>query len=252
MTVNLELDGKVALVTGSSAGIGFAIAKQLAEERCRVVLNGRNAARLEKAQSQIPNTYAFVADVCDLDAGQKLVQGTLDQLGRLDILVCNVGSGASLPPGEETPDEWHRVMNINLYATTQTIWAASKALQASGGNIICISSICGIEALGCPIPYAAAKAALESYVRNAARSFGRFGVRINSIAPGNILFTGSVWDRKLKVNQPAVNDILEREVALQRLGQPEDIAHLTAYLASPLASFITGATYVVDGGQLRS
>ena len=91
-----------------------------------------------------------------------------------------------------------------------------------------------------------------SYVRNAARWMGRHGVRINSVAPGNILFPGSVWERKLKENGAAVEDMLAREVALGKLGSPEDVARMTAWLASPLASFITGATYVVDGGQLKS
>jgi 3-oxoacyl-[acyl-carrier protein] reductase len=168
------------------------------------------------------------------------------------VLVCNVGSGASMPPGKETPDEWRRVLDINLLAATQAVWAATDALIASRGSIVCISSICGIEALGCPVPYAAAKAALESYVHNAARWMGKHGVRINSVAPGNILFPGSVWERKLKENRAAVDDMLAREVALGKLGSPEDVARMAAWLASSLASFITGATFVVDGGQLKS
>jgi 3-oxoacyl-[acyl-carrier protein] reductase len=250
--MNLELEGKVALVTGSSAGIGLAIAKQLAREGCTVVLNGRDAARLRTAQSEVPGANALAADVRDAQACQTLMQRVLVQHSRLDALICNVGSGASVSPGDETPDEWRRVLDINLHAATQTVWAATDALTASRGSIVCISSICGIEALGCPTPYAAAKAALESYVRNAARWMGRQGVRINSVAPGNILFPGSVWERKLKENKAAVERMLARDVALGKLGSPEDVARMVAWLASPLASFITGATFVVDGGQLRS
>lgn len=250
--MNLELDGKVALVTGSSAGIGFEIARQLALEGCQVVLNGRNPERLRSAQTRIPGASSVLADVRDQQACQLLIQSVVELHGRLDVLVCNVGSGASVPPGKETPAEWHRVLDINLHSTTQTVWAASDALVASRGNVICISSICGVEALGCPVPYAAAKAAVESYVRNSARSFGRHGVRINSIAPGNIVFEGSVWERKLKEDHAAVESMLMRDVALARLGSPQDVARLAAYLASPLGAFITGATYVVDGGQLRS
>ncbi len=250
--MNLELDGKVALVTGSSAGIGFEIARLLALEGCQVVLNGRGPERLQAAQERIPGASSVLADVRDPESCQALMQWVVERYGRLDVLVCNVGSGASVPPGKETPAEWHRMLDINLHSTTQAVWAATDALAANRGNVICISSICGIEALGCPVAYATAKAAIQSYVRNMARPLGKKGVRINSIAPGNILFEGSVWERKLKEDPAAVETMLARDVALARLGHPEDVARLTAYLASPLGAFITGATYVVDGGQLRS
>lgn len=250
--MNLELSGKIALITGSSAGIGLAIARQLQEEGCTIVLNGRDPARLSAAQASLSGSSQVVADARDPAACEVMIAEVLALHGRLDILVCNIGSGASVPPGQETPHEIQRVLDINLHATTNAVWAATDALVASKGNIICISSICGIEALGCPVPYAVAKAALQSYVLNSARAFGSWGVRINSIAPGNILFEGSVWDRKLKQDRAAVEAMLARDVSLGCLGTPTDVARMAAYLASPLAAFITGATYVVDGGQLRS
>ncbi len=250
--MHLELAGKVALVTGSSAGIGLVIARTLAAEGALVVLSGRNSGRLEEAKMTLPGATAVTADVRDPTECQRLVSEVVTEHARIDILVCNVGSGASLPPGQETPEEWRRVLDTNLHATTQMVWAATNALAAAGGNVVCISSICGLEALGCPVPYAAAKAALESYVRNAARPLGTRGVRINSVAPGNILFPGSTWERKLAADEAGVNAMLQRDVALRSLGRPEDVARLVAYLASPMAAFITGATCVVDGGQIRS
>jgi len=250
--VDLELTGKVVLVTGSSFGIGLAIARSLAAEGATVVLNGREQARLAAVAGELPGAVAFAADVRDPAACQALAAQVLAHHGRLDGLVCNVGSGASVPPGQETPEEWRRVLDLNLHAATQMVWAAGEALAATRGCVVCISSICGLEALGCPVAYAGAKAALESFVRNAARPLGRKGVRINSIAPGNILFPGSVWERKRREDPAAVDAMLARDVPLSRLGAPEDVARLATYLISPLAGFITGATHVVDGGQTRS
>ena len=144
------------------------------------------------------------------------------------------------------------MLSINLFSATNAVAAATPLLKANGGAIVCISSICGVEALGCPLAYGAAKAALNSYVRGAARELGGSNVRINAIAPGNVLFSGSVWEHKLAENREAVQGMLEREVALGRLGTPEEIADMTAFLASSRASFTTGAVFVIDGGQVRS
>ncbi len=249
--MDLELSGKVVLVTGSSSGIGLAIATAFHSEGATVVLNGRSHARLERAASTLPGSSTVSADVRDPDACGSLVDAVLDRYGRLDVLVCNVGSGASVSPGTETPEEWRRMLDLNFHSAVQMVGAATEALVGAQGNVICISSICGIEALGCPVPYAAAKAALEGYVHNAARHLGRQGVRINSVAPGNVLFPGSVWERKVNEDKAGVDAMLEREVALARLGKPEDVASVVTFLASGRAAFITGATYVVDGGQLR-
>jgi 3-oxoacyl-[acyl-carrier protein] reductase len=121
----------------------------------------------------------------------------------------------------------------------------------TGSAIICISSICGLAALGAPVTYSAAKAALNATVKGLARPLAKEGIRINAVAPGNILFPGGTWDRKLQEDKDGVEAMLTREVALGRLGTPGEIAGLVTFLASPRAGFITGAIYVADGGQLR-
>jgi 3-oxoacyl-[acyl-carrier protein] reductase len=250
--MQLDLSEKVALITGSSKGIGWAIAQTLHAEGCRVALNGRNEADLTVATTQLDGSIGVVGDVTEPAQARRIVAEVLRTFGRLDILVCNVGSGRSVPPGNETADEWKRVFAQNLWSTTNSVEAAREALEASKGVIVCISSICGLEVIaGAPVTYSAAKSALHAYVRGIARPFGKQGVRINAVAPGNILFDGSVWSRKLAEDTKAVQTMLAKDVALGSLGTPADVASLVAYLASPRSGFATGSVWTLDGGQVR-
>ncbi len=249
--MDLGLSDKVVLVTGSSRGIGFAIAKNLITEGCIVVLNGRDRDALADAASRLGNPPALAADVSKVAACEELVSFAREKGGRLDALVCNVGSGRAAPPGEETADEWQHMFNVNLAATTHMVNAARPALADTGGAIVCTSSIAGIEALGAPVTYSAAKAALNSFVRGIARPLARSGIRINGLAPGNINFEGSVWDERLRDDPDAVKSMLETEVALGRLGHADEIADVAAFLLSERASFMTGTIVVADGGQVR-
>jgi 3-oxoacyl-[acyl-carrier protein] reductase len=251
--MQLELSGKKALVTGSSKGIGRAIAEALRSEGCKVALNGRNPSDLATTIAELSGTIGVVGDVTNLDDARRVVSEVIKSFGQLDILVCNVGSGRSVPPGEETAKEWQRMFAVNLWSTTNSVEAARDALTASKGVIVCVSSICGLEVIpGAPVAYSAAKAALHAYVRGIARPLAKQGVRINAVAPGNILFDGSVWSSKLAENKEAVKVLLERDVALGCLGAPCDVANLVTFLASPRAGFSTGSIWALDGGQVHS
>ena len=251
--MQLDLSGKIALVTGSSKGIGWAIAQTLHTEGCRVALNGCNAADLNAAATQLAGSIGVVGDVTQPAQARQMVAEVLSTFGRLDILVCNVGSGRSVPPGHETAEEWHRLFALNLWSTTNSVEAARDALAASKGVIVCISSICGLEVIpGAPVTYSAAKAALHAYVRGIARPLGKQGVRINAVAPGNILFDGSVWKHKLADDATGVQAMLAKNVALGSLGAPDDVASLVAYMASPRSSFASGSVWTLDGGQVHA
>lgn len=248
--MDLHLDGKTALVTGSTKGIGLAIAKRLKEEGCNVIINSRNQVDIDKLVKE----YGFSgikADVTSQSDANILINKSIKEFGKIDIVVCNVGSGRSVSPSEETYEEWQRVFNLNLFSTTNTVKSAYEEIRKNKGTIVCVSSICGVAALGAPITYSSAKSALNAYVKGIARPLGQSGARINAVALGNILFDGSVWELKLKEDKDDVYDMLGKEVALNKLGSTDEVADIVSYLASERSSFITGSIIIADGGQIR-
>jgi 3-oxoacyl-[acyl-carrier protein] reductase len=251
--MELELKNKIALITGSSKGIGKAIANSLKQEECKIILNGRTNSTLKKiAKSMGEGTDYFVADVTNKKSCIKLRDYILKKYGRLDILVCNVGDGVSVSPGNETEKEWEKMLGINLISATNMIQTFKKLLTKSNGSITCISSIAGIETINAPITYATAKSALNTYVKQMSRPLAEEKIRINAVVPGNIIFENSVWDKKLKKNPKKVKNFIKNQVPLKRFGKPEEIGDVVSFLSSTKASFITGSVVVIDGGQTRS
>ncbi len=253
--MNLNFKNKIVLVTGSSSGLGFFIARSFLQHGAKVVINGRKDINLKRALKNIKskNAFSIKADVSNVSEAYDLIKQINQKFGKLDLVVCNVGSGKSVSPGDETYEEWQRIFSINLWSTTNIVEASKNMLSISKGSIICISSICGQEViLNAPITYSVAKAALNAYVKGISRPLGKIGIRINAISPGNILFKGSVWEEKIEKNPDMVEDMISNQVPLGRFGTAKEIADLSLWLGSSYTSFCTGSIYTIDGGQTRS
>mgnify|MGYP006080938071 CR=1 FL=1 len=251
--MDLNLKNKKVFISGSSKGIGLCIAKKFINEGANVVINSRDAQYLEIISGSLDNCNGIAGDVSNYKEALEIVTKSANILRGIDILVCNVGSGSSVLPGQETYDEWQRVFNINFYSATNLVEASRPFLSESKGSIVCISSICGHETIhGAPVTYSVAKSALNTYVKSISYPMAKEGIRINAVAPGNINFKGSSWSKKMTQNPKAVKEILEKNVPLNKFGTPDDIANISLWLSSDLANFVTGAIFTSDGGQTRS
>ncbi len=262
--MDLDLTEQRVLVTGSTRGIGKGIAEAFLLEGAKVTLNGRSKGVLDaivleflKPPIKKEQISSYVGDLCEPEPLLSLRE-QLELQGDLDHLVCNIGSGKSFGPLLEDENEWQKMFNINLFSAVRCVREMLDLLKKSAEkkkaatSITLIGSICGMEALGCPSAYAAAKAALISYMNTMAKALGKFNIRINVISPGNISFPGSTWETKFNQNPSVVNEMLQREVALSRFGSVEEISRVVVFLASKHAAFVTGAHWIVDGGQTRS
>lgn len=265
--MDLNLAGYNVVVTGSSKGIGKAIAKSFIDEGANVALTGRDIHALTEAKDELiqlkkGHVLDFAGDLINLETLQQFKSKLKQQWSVIDTLVCNIGSGRAPVNFTETTEDWQKQFDINLFSAVNAIKVLWELLVEGSANknqpfkksIICISSICGYENLDVPvpIPYAAAKAALNSFVKNVMKPCAKAGIRINVVSPGNILFPGSGWERRVKETPELVDQMLRTEVPLECLGAPEDIASVVTFLASEKARFVTGANWVVDGGQTRS
>ena len=256
--MDLGLKDKVVFVAGASRGIGKGIARAFLDEGARVVITGRDSLALSAAAAELgagraDRVMTFAGDLAQRSIALEACRQATARWGGVDALVCNVGSGSAKNGWALTDADWEPVFQINLWATVRLVEVFLPGMmEAKRGSITLISSIAGLESLGAPIPYGVAKAALEHYSKDLARRVGGCGVRVNTVAPGNILFPGGSWQRKLDADPAGVSAMICSEVPLGRFGTPEEIGAAVAFLASDRAAFITGACLVVDGGQTRA
>ena len=242
----IPTESRVALISGSTHGIGKAIAHRFVDDGWTVVQNSRNPI----LDSELVGAKHFIADVTNLVECKSLVGSVISEFGQIDALVCNTGSGSDIGVEFSKMERWDHFLRINVNSTSNLISAALSALKKSKGSVIAISSICGIVSIeGAPIEYSAAKAALNTYIKSLAIKHGHEGVRFNIVAPGNVFFSGSTWDRKWKDDKAATMAYISENVPMKGFVDPLEVAAAVAFLASQESSSTTGAVLVIDRGQ---
>lgn len=245
----MDLEGKVALVTGGSIGIGTGISLDLARNGADVALTYRKheeeaKAVAEKIKAMGRKAQAYKIDVSDFSAVQNLVKQVIQEFGRLDILVNNAGMNWDGVVWKMTEEQWDAVINVDLKGTFNFLRAVAPVFkEQNSGKIVNITSINGLRGKFGQVNYSAAKAGAIGLTKAAAKELGKYNVNVNSIAPG-MIETEMIKDLPEEFKKKAAE-----ETVFNRLGQPEDIAHLVSFLSSDKAKHITGEVIKVDGGQ---
>jgi 3-oxoacyl-[acyl-carrier protein] reductase len=248
--MQIGFKGKRVVVAGGSKGIGRSIALGFADAGAAVSICARGRPALDKTAAEIAargvKAHAAVCDLADKAAIASYVAAAADALGGLDILVNNAsGFGAS-----DDEAGWARSLDIDVMATVRASRAAIPFIEkAGGGAILNISSISGYRASSRTAPYAAVKAAVINYTLSQALMLAPKKIRVNAIAPGSIEFPGGMWEER-KTSNPQLYNAILRSIPWGRLGRPEEIASVALFLCSDAASWVTGQTLIVDGGQM--
>lgn len=256
--MNLELEGKVAVVTGSSRGIGRGIAAKLADEGCSVVLCARGGDALMEAARELGASGALVhpveIDLTEPEAPKQLIDEAVERFGTVNILVNNVGGNRRKPFADTSDEDWYDIIDLNFMSHVRCSRSAIPHFRREGGgSIVFISSIFGREAGGPGLSiYNTTKSALISVAKIMALELAGENIRVNSLAPGSIRFPGGSWDKRVREDPEGMQAFIDANLPIGRFGTVEEIADVVAFLVSARASLVTGTCLNVDGGQSQS
>lgn len=245
-----NFDKQVVLVTGGSTGIGAATALQLANEGAKVIITGRNEATLKASAARNPNINFVVADVTKADDAARTLDEVKKRYGRLDVLVNNAGIALVVPLADATPAHVRDTFETNVVGLIELTRLALPLLRASKGNIVNIVTTIADEPFGNMSVYCASKAAVLALTRAWAQELGADGIRVNAVSPGPIE-TPLFSPEKIKMTPDQLSQLgagILQLVPMKRFGKAEEVAEVISFIASPRASFVTGAQYSVGGG----
>lgn len=256
--MDLGLKDKRVFVSGSSKGIGRAIAAEFLAEGARVTITGRNAEAVDSTADELKTGYpegnilSLPGDLAQPSFIKESLSVVEETWGGVDCVAANLGSGSGPFGWDLEEKDWNDAFRVNFDAARRLVEAALPGMvERRCGSVVFITSLGAVERMAAPLPYNAAKAATMNYARNLSSKVAKQGIRINSVAPGNITFPGSFWDDKDREDPDKSESYIKKNIPMRRFGTPREVAAAVVFLASERASFITGASLLVDGGQSR-
>lgn len=256
--MELGLKDKSVFITASSDGIGKSIAITFLEEGANVIINGRNASKLKQAVLELSEkygdsrVYGVIGDMSKEEDIESAKEYVINQVGNLDILIGNLGTGKPVSFNKLDMTEWYHMYEYNLFSAVRLIFKFEEILKKQeNANIVLLSSLAGYEKIGAPTAYAAAKNSIRTLVKYLADEHALYGIRVNGVAPGNVFYSGGRWEELWNQDKEGIETYIDGSVPMKRFGTPEEIANTVVFLASDRASFITGEVIKVDGGQSR-
>lgn len=239
---------KIVFISGSSSGLGYELAKEFSKKKYKVILNSNNERNLKQKYLNLDNCDYIKGDITKFNQIKNIVAKLKKKYGKIDFLICNYGSSNF----KENNLDFRKAFDKNFFSTVHTVESFLPILKNNLSKIFCISSICGLEIIkGAPIGYSVAKSALNSYVKFMSYYLANRGITINGIAPGNLLFKGSLWQKKLNKNNKLTKKYIKENVPINKFGKPKDIFDIIYMIVNSGSNFYTGSTYIVDGGQSK-